>query len=74
MTVLAEGGLYDLGYSFRTGDSCFGNIGAEKEKSSLFARSICFHLCIHVGENHHGAPSFHRHGPFHFQFEWMNRI
>lgn len=66
MTALAEGGLYDLGYSFRTGDSCIGNIGAEKEKSDLLARAFGFHLRIHFSENYHGASSFRRHGPFHF--------
>lgn len=66
MIALAEGGLYDLGYIFRAGDNCIGDIGAEKEKSDLLSRAFCFHLCIHVAENHHGASSFHRHGPFHF--------
>lgn len=66
MTALAEGGLYDLGYSFRAVDSCFGNNGTEKEKGNLLTRAFCIHLRIHVSENHHGASSFHRHGPVHF--------
>ena len=66
MIALAEGGLYDLGYSFRAGDSCIGNTGFEKEEADLLAGPICFCLRIHVSKNHHGAASFHRHGPFHF--------